>query len=159
MGMDTVTAARILKGQLQGLPGEEHELAFERLPYTALSKVYNTNQQVPDSAGTATALLSGVKTLAGVIGVGPDVVRGDCGTVKGNELATLLDIAEQQGLATGLVSTTTSGDSSLSCSAGSTAASSSGSGSGSGTNRSSAAFGSSSTSLMPKCSKKRSVVR
>ena len=48
MGVATVTAARILDGQLRGKPGEENQLAFERLP-TALSKTYNTNPQVPES--------------------------------------------------------------------------------------------------------------
>jgi hypothetical protein len=48
--------------------GEENLLFFERLPFTAFSKTYNTDFQVPDSAGTITAMLSGVKTRAGVIG-------------------------------------------------------------------------------------------
>ena len=55
MGMTTVTAARILAGQRLGLAGEEHRLAWEDFPHVALTKTYNTNQQVPDSAGTATA--------------------------------------------------------------------------------------------------------
>ncbi len=40
--MATVTAARILKGQLEGKPGEETKLMFETFPNVALSKViYN----------------------------------------------------------------------------------------------------------------------
>ena len=38
MGMSTVTAARILEGQLRGQSGEENLLAFETMPYVALSK-------------------------------------------------------------------------------------------------------------------------
>ena len=39
LGVSTVTAARILRGQLQGNPGEETVLEFEKFPYVALSKV------------------------------------------------------------------------------------------------------------------------
>jgi len=84
-GMDvtTVTAARILEGQRRGEPGEENLLAFETLPFTGLAKTYNTNQQTPDSAGTATAMLSGVKTKAGVIGLSEAVRRTDCASAAG----------------------------------------------------------------------------
>mgnify|MGYP000542529342 CR=1 FL=1 len=69
MGISTVTAARIYAGQANGTPGEENLLSFEHFPNVALVKTYNTNAQTPDSAGTATAAHSGVKTKAGVIGV------------------------------------------------------------------------------------------
>lgn len=39
MGGTTVTAARILRGQNNGNPGEETVLAFEEFPNVALSKV------------------------------------------------------------------------------------------------------------------------
>ena len=39
MGISTVTAARIYKGQQTGKPGEESVLAWERFPHVALSKV------------------------------------------------------------------------------------------------------------------------
>ena len=39
MGLSTVTAARIYKGQLQRRPGEEEKLAFETFPSVGLSKV------------------------------------------------------------------------------------------------------------------------
>ena len=65
MSITTVTAARILAGQQMNQSGEEHVLSWEELPWTALAKTYNVNQQVPDSAGTATAFLCGVKTNSG----------------------------------------------------------------------------------------------
>ncbi|GAB4359523.1 MAG: alkaline phosphatase [Methylohalobius crimeensis] len=106
MSISTVTAARILEGQLRGESGEENLLSFERLPYLALSKTYNTNQQTPDSAGTMTAMMTGVKTKAGVIGVNQYAERADCAGSKGKELATFLEQAEMAGLATGVVTTT-----------------------------------------------------
>ncbi len=105
MGMSTVTAARILEGQLRGESGEENQLTFETLPYLALSKTYNTNQQTPDSAGTMTAMMTGVKSKAGVIAVNQNVFRGDCASSKGNELTTYLEQAEMAGLSTGIVTT------------------------------------------------------
>jgi len=105
MGISTVTAARILEGQLRGETGEENQLSFETLPYVALSKTYNTNQQTPDSAGTMTAMMTGVKSKAGVIAVNQNVYRGDCASSKDNELTTFLEQAEMAGLSTGVVTT------------------------------------------------------
>lgn len=39
MGVATVTAARILKGQMNGGHGEESLLEMDKFPYVALSKV------------------------------------------------------------------------------------------------------------------------
>lgn len=105
MGVSTVTAARILEGQLKGLLGEENNLSFDVFPYVGLAKTYNVDAQTPDSAGTMTAMMSGVKTDVGVIGVDEDIVRGDCTTVAGNELATALELAEIAGKSTGIIST------------------------------------------------------
>lgn len=105
MGISTVTAARILEGQMMGKAGEEHNLSFDRMPFSALSKTFNVDSQTPDSAGTMTAMISGVKTDVGVIGVNENIVRGDCSTVAGNELATALEVAEIAGKATGIIST------------------------------------------------------
>lgn len=105
MGVSTVTAARILEGQLRGETGEENELFFETFPNVALAKTYNTDAQVPDSAGTMTAMITGVKTRAGLISVSDAALRGDCASQQGTELLTFLERAEMRGLATGVVST------------------------------------------------------
>ncbi|GAA3943962.1 alkaline phosphatase [Litoribacillus peritrichatus] len=105
MGVSTLTAARILEGQLQGETGEENFLSFETFPNTALVKTYNTDQQTPDSAGTMTAMMTGVKNRAGMLNLGPMAERGECDQVSGNELTTALTLAERKGKATGVVST------------------------------------------------------
>lgn len=105
MGVSTVTAARILEGQLRGETGEENSLSFEEFPNVALSKTYNTNAQVADSAGTMSAMASGIKTKAGLISVNQNVIRGDCDSQIGNETMTFLERAEARGLSTGVVST------------------------------------------------------
>lgn len=105
MGISTITAARIYAGQKQGQSGEEYVLPFETFENVALVKTYNTNAQVPDSAGTATAMHSGQKTKIGVLGVGPDVVHGDCASGLANALPILGEEVKQRGLALGIVST------------------------------------------------------
>lgn len=107
MGISTVTAARILEGQNRGETGEENRLAFEDLPYVALSKTYNTDAQVSDSASTMTAIVSGVKTLTGVLGVDESVRRGDHTSITNSRVLTILEEAEDRGLSTGIVSTAT----------------------------------------------------
>lgn len=105
MGVSTVTAARILAGQQKGMSGEENSLSFEKLAFSGLAKTYNVDAQTPDSAGTMTAMMSGVKTDVGVIGVAESVVRGDCSSVTGSELTSALELAEIAGKSTGILST------------------------------------------------------
>jgi alkaline phosphatase len=106
MGISTITAARIYDGQSRGETGEENSLSFERFPNVALVKTYNSNQQVSDSAGTATAMNSGVITRAGVIGIGPAARLGDCAEAKANIVPTLGQIAKANGKGLGIVTTT-----------------------------------------------------
>jgi alkaline phosphatase len=104
-GIASNTAIRIADGQQRGESGEENVLVHETFPHLALSKTYNTDAQIPDSAGTATAMLSGVKTRKGVIGVSQEVVRGDCASALANPVATLGELADAHGMATGIVTT------------------------------------------------------
>lgn len=106
MGISTITAARIYDGQSRGETGEENSLSFESFPNVALVKTYNSNQQVPDSAGTASAMNSGVKTRAGVLGVGPAAHLGDCSEGLANPMVTLGEIAKANGKGLGIVTTT-----------------------------------------------------
>lgn len=105
MGVSTVTAARIFDGQSQGVSGEEHVLPFERFDQVALVKTYNTNQQVSDSAGTATAIFSGTKTKAGVIGIGPEASRRNCDDALQHPLQSIGEIAKRRGKSVGIVTT------------------------------------------------------
>ena len=106
MGVSTVTAIRILDGQRKGMPGEENVLSFERFPHVALSKTYEVNQQVGESAGTGTAIMTGEKTNAGLLGINHDAIRGDCASASGNHLPSMLELAESAGKSTGVVTTT-----------------------------------------------------
>lgn len=105
MGLSTVAAARILEGQKAGRTGEENALSFEKFPYVSLAKTYSVDGQTPDSAPTMTAMMSGIKTKQGVLGVTQNVRYGDCASARGQGVATLLELSEAMGLATGIVST------------------------------------------------------
>ncbi len=105
MGVSTVTAARIYAGQKLGKLGEEHVLPFETFDNVALVKTYNTNAQVADSAGTATAMHSGEKTKIGVVGVSSKVTRGDCASGLANPLPLLGEQVKERGMGLGIVST------------------------------------------------------
>ena len=105
MSITTLTASRIWQGQQQGKLGEEHFLHFETFPHTALIKTYNSNQQTPDSAGTMSAILTGVKTRAGVISMGPEQDRTDCEGSAQHQQQTLLEWGHKQGFETGIVTT------------------------------------------------------
>ncbi|KAM3876367.1 intestinal-type alkaline phosphatase [Diretmus argenteus] len=106
MGVTTITAARILKGQLKGQSGEEGSLVMDTFPYLALSKTYNVDQQMPDSAGTATAYLCGVKANYGTLGVTAATPRSNCSASFGNEVTSILHRAKMAGKSVGIVTTT-----------------------------------------------------
>ena len=105
MGVSTVTAARIYAGQKLGQTGEEYVLPFENFENVALVKTYNTDAQVADSAGTASAMHTGEKTKIGMIGVGPGAEHGDCTSSLEHRQQTLGERAKSEGLAVGIVST------------------------------------------------------
>ena len=107
MGVSTVTASRILDGQLKGRPGEENRLFFETLPYLALSKTYSWDQQTSDSAPTMTAMVTGYKAREGMLSVNHTTKRfeGDANVIAANSLETILEQAAKAGKDTGVVST------------------------------------------------------
>ncbi|NWG53739.1 MAG: alkaline phosphatase [Hydrogenophilaceae bacterium] len=105
MGVSTVTAARIYAGQRQGGDGESYDLAMDQAPHSAFSRTYSHDFQVADSAATATAMTTGVKTNSGVLGVASAARLGDCAAGQANSIPTLFELAEAQGLSTGIVST------------------------------------------------------
>ena len=104
-GVSTVFTTRVFEGQQRGQTGEENYLSYEKLPYLGLAKTYNTNYQVPDSAGTSTALHAGVKTKKGVIGVNSDILVKDYESSKGKDVTSILELAEKAGMSSGVVST------------------------------------------------------
>jgi alkaline phosphatase len=105
MGFSTVTATRILEGQMRGADGESNVLTFESFPYLAAAKTYSSNGQVADSAPTAVAMTTGVKTRQAVIGVNHTVPAKDCAASLDAAVTTIFELAETVGLSTGVVST------------------------------------------------------
>lgn len=107
MGISTITAARIYAGQSKGLDGESYQLAMEKLPYSAFSKTYTHDSQVADSAPTAVAMTTGVKSYNGSIGVTQAANLKDCTSARTAGTTTLWELAEAAGMATGVISTAT----------------------------------------------------
>jgi alkaline phosphatase len=105
MSIPTVTATRIYAGQKRGVDGESYKLTMDQLPYTALSKTYNNDAQIADSASTATAMMSGVKTNSRTLGITGKAAFDNCASIEGNRTDSIFDLAERAGLSTGLVTT------------------------------------------------------
>lgn len=85
MGASQITAGKYAKGQL----------AMERCPVGGLITTHCTGNMLTDSAAGGTALSTGNKTTKGTVAQTPD----------GTPLKTALEVAEEQGKATGLVVT------------------------------------------------------
>lgn len=88
MGLTQITAGMYRNG---------NRLHLERCTHIGLHKSYSGDNLITDSAAGATAFSAGVKTYNGAIGVDMDTLA----------VGTILEEAEQRGLATGLVATST----------------------------------------------------
>ncbi|KAI1285239.1 Alkaline phosphatase, tissue-nonspecific isozyme [Halotydeus destructor] len=109
MGMTTITAGRVYAGERDKLPSpESNYLSFERFPFTSLAKVYNADQLVPDSASTASAILTGVKANYNCAGVSGEVAENDCPKSLEEEArtTTFFQWAQNEGKATGFITNT-----------------------------------------------------
>lgn len=102
MSVPTLAATRMYLG------GEEKVLSFEEFPHMGMAKTYCVNYQVPDSACTATAYLTGVKGNYGTIGVNAQVPRLHCdrGLDKVTHTRSIAQWAMDSGKVAGLVTTT-----------------------------------------------------
>ncbi|MDB4285977.1 alkaline phosphatase [bacterium] len=87
MGLSQITAGLIAKG---------NKLELERCKHVGLIKTFSHKNLITDSAAAATALACGRKTYNGAISVDP---------YKQLPLPTILEIAHNKNLATGLVAT------------------------------------------------------
>lgn len=101
MSIHTVTATRSY------IRDASEKLSFEKFPYFGLSKTFCVDKQVPDSAATATAYLTGVKANYGTIGVNAQVPKYDCDLAQDESLHTqsIAKWAQDSGKWTGLVTT------------------------------------------------------
>jgi alkaline phosphatase len=102
MSFATIAAGRILKGQKSEKAGEETQMVFESFPHFGLSKTYNIDRQVPDSAGTATALFTGIKTKLGAICLNPATNESK----QSDRIRTIIDWAQKAQKRTGIVTNT-----------------------------------------------------
>lgn len=92
-GISVLTIAGIHAGKPQGL-------FIHKMPHVGLMDTSAANNWVTDSAAGMTAIMTGFKTNTGVISQSDAAVRGKS---DGAVLKTLLEHAEERGLATGVV--------------------------------------------------------
>ncbi|MFW9887505.1 MAG: alkaline phosphatase [Candidatus Thorarchaeota archaeon] len=76
--------------------GPDGNLTMDTLPYNWSVTTHSADAAITDSAASATAIATGVKTKNGMVGQSPD----------GSDLTTILEIAEVIGKSSGLISTT-----------------------------------------------------
>jgi len=106
MSLSTSTAARIMKGQSEGRDGVSTKLSWDKFPHVGLSKTYNSNAMVPDSAATAFAMFSGVKTNYYTMGYDSSIKHKDPESMlTAQEVPTVLEWAQDEGMKTGIVTT------------------------------------------------------
>ena len=108
MGITTVTAMRILKGQKNKKGGEDELLVFDQFPFVSLSKTYGIDRQTSDSANTATAYLCGVKANYGTLGLDGRAMFENCSSATdlSRHVTSILKWAQDEGKWTGFVTTT-----------------------------------------------------
>lgn len=85
MGVSQLTAGKVAKGTLE----------IERCPVAGLVTTWSAGHLVTDSAAAATAMATGFKTGNGTLGIDP----------SGLHLKNIVEFAEENGKATGLVGT------------------------------------------------------
>ena len=103
MGPTTVAATRIFEAQRTDKDWRSHTLSFERFPNVALIRTHTVDAQIPDSAGTMSAIMTGYKTRSGVVSVKPKYAKGDCKSVFEDPPQTLFEYAKRSGIPTGIV--------------------------------------------------------
>lgn len=96
MGLSQVTA---------GLYSNNNRLNLERCPVVGLIKTHSANSLITDSAAGSTAFSTGKKTFNGAVAVNTDSVP----------LPTILELAEGEGLATGMIVTSEITDATPAC--------------------------------------------
>lgn len=88
MGISQITAGMYMNG---------NKLNLEKFPVIGLHKTHASSGLITDSAAAATSFASGIKTYNGAIGVNNDTIG----------VKTILEEAEENNLATGMVATST----------------------------------------------------
>lgn len=104
-GVGTNYAIRLFSGQLAGGLGDDYVQPQETFPNVALVKTYSSNGQTPDSAPTAAAMNSGIKTKNGMINILDSVTVGDCAAGATAGTKTFAEIVSEMGKSVGVIST------------------------------------------------------
>jgi len=103
MGFSQSTLARIDKAGGNLSQYENTSLFMDEMERTGYVSTFSANSFVTDSAPASTAMATGHKTNNGVISQDAGAIQGKR---DGNNLTTILEMAEKAGLSTGIITTT-----------------------------------------------------
>lgn len=103
MGFPQLTLARIEKSNENLSQYSSDNLSMDSMEQTGYVSTFSANSFVTDSAPAATAMATGEKTNNGVISEDKTAIPKKR---DGNNLTTILELAEKDGLSTGLITTT-----------------------------------------------------
>ena len=104
-GVGTNYAIRLFEGQKLGGLGDDHVQPHEAFPHVALVKTYSTNGQTPDSAPTAAAMNTGIKTKNDLINIPDSVAVSDCAAGLATNVKLFSEMASEMGKSVGVIST------------------------------------------------------
>lgn len=99
MSIPTISATRVYVGK------EEINLSFEDFPNYGLLKTYCVDKTVADSACSAVAFLSGIKTNNRLLGLNANVLSRQCVVQPEDHVDSIIAWAQKSQKATGIVST------------------------------------------------------
>jgi alkaline phosphatase len=103
MGFSQTTLARMDKADWNLSQYENTSLCMDEMERTGYVSTFSANSFVTDSAPASTAMATGYKTNNGVISQDAEAIQG---LRDGKNLTTILEIAEDAGLSTGIITTT-----------------------------------------------------
>lgn len=112
MGIPSITGGRIFEGQRREkmINAEAHKTSLDLIAddgHVGLSKTYCLDRQTTDSAASATAYMTGVKSMYQTIGLNGGARLNDCSTqIPENYVESVLKKAKKKGLGTGIITTT-----------------------------------------------------
>lgn len=103
MGFPQLTLARIEKANENLSQYSSEDLSMDGMEQTGYVSTFSANSFVTDSAPAATAMATGEKTNNGVISENKTAIPKK---IDGSNITTILELAEKDGLSTGLITTT-----------------------------------------------------
>ena len=99
MGPNVISTTRLY------FKGADKYLFLDKAPYQGKLSTYSKDRIVTDSAASATAMATGELVNNGVLSLAPPHTKGTSGITRGKKIKTILEMAAERGLSTGVITT------------------------------------------------------